>query len=99
MEVRLVQHEIEKAVRLYLAHEEGMKLEGRKLEIEFTAGRNPPTVSADIKILKDDSGANADAVKMKDEILAGGPDTDDDSDSPFSDEQTKLPFQEFLSTA
>ena len=91
MEVKLVQHEIEKAVRLYLAHEEGMKLEGRKLEIEFTAGRNPPTVTADIKILKDDSGATADAVKMKDEEDTTGADT------PFSDEQEKLPFQEFLS--
>ena len=94
MEVKLVQHEIEKAVRLYLAHEEGMKLEGRKLEIEFTAGRNPPTVTADIKILKDDSGATADAVKMKPE--PGSAETDGD-DSPFSDNQEKLPFQEFLS--
>jgi hypothetical protein len=90
MEVKLVQHEIEKAVRLYLAHEEGMKLEGRKLEIEFTAGRNPPTVSADIKILKDDSGATADAVIVKDEAPTP-------EDTPFSDEQEKLPFQEFLS--
>ena len=97
MEVKLIQHEIEKAVRLYLAHEEGMKLEGRKLEIEFTAGRNPPTVTADIKILKDDSGMDADAVKVKGEPENSSADTDGDTDSPFSDEQSKLPFQEFLS--
>ena len=98
MEVKLVQHEIEQAVRLYLAHEEGMKLEGRKLEIEFTAGRNPPSVYADIKIVKNEDGDTPDAVVMKDE----GPATDSvfddkDSETPFSDEQSKLPFQEFLS--
>ena len=91
MEVKLIQHEIEKAVRLYLAHEEGMKLEGRKLEIEFTAGRNPPTVTADIKILKDDSGVTVDAVKVKDE------NPESETEPPFSDEQSTLPFQEFLS--
>ena len=98
MEVKLVQHEIERAVRLYLAHEEGMKLEGRKLEIEFTAGRNPPTVYADIKIVKDESGENADAVAVRDEVPApGSTETDGADDSPFSDDQEKLPFQEFLS--
>jgi len=92
MEVKLVQHEIEKAVRLYLAHEEGMKLEGRKLEIEFTAGRGPNAgVYADIKISKDKHGDTADVVAMKDEDDTTG------DDSPFSDDQEKLPFQEFLS--
>ena len=94
MEVKLVQREIERAVRLYLVHEEGMKLEGRKLEIEFTAGRNPPTVSADIKILKDETGLSQDAVIMKDKA---DNDKSVDGDTPFSDEQTSLPFQEFLS--
>ena len=96
MEVKLVQHEIEKAVRLYLVHEEGMKLEGRKLEIEFTAGRNPPTVSADIKILKDETGLSLDAVTMKDEDVSNFANPADTDSKPFSDEQTKLPFQEFL---
>ena len=96
MEVKLIQPEIEMAVRLYLVHEEGMKLDGRKLEIEFTAGRNPPTVSAEIKIVKDTAGT-ADVVTMKSDDLATDPVEVGDDDSPFSDEQTKLPFQEFLS--
>jgi hypothetical protein len=97
MEVKLVQHEIEKAVRLYLAHEEGMKLEGRKLEIEFTAGRNPPTVTADIKIVKDATDT-PDAVKVKEEIVDDlMKESGDGAAAPFSDEQSKLPFQEFLS--
>ena len=95
MEVKLFQPEIERAVRLYLVHEEGMKLDGRKLEIEFTAGRNPPTVSAEIKIVKDASNT-ADVVTMKDEPESDI-DNDNDPEPPFSDEQTKLPFQEFLS--
>ena len=65
MEVKLAQHEIERAVRLYLTTEEGIKLEGRKLEIEFTAGRNPPSVSADIKISKADTPYDVDSVGVK----------------------------------
>ena len=86
MEVRLAQHEIERAVRLYLTTEEGIKLEGRKLEIEFTAGRNPPSVSADIKISKAETPADGDAMSVKEDS-----DTED-SETPFSDEQQNLPF-------
>jgi hypothetical protein len=97
MEVKLIQHEIEKAVRLYLVHEEGMKLEGRKLEIEFTAGRNPPSVSCDIKIVRDASDT-PDTVMVKEEIVDELiKESTEDSEKPFSDDQSKLPFQEFLS--
>lgn len=88
MEVKLAQHEIEKAVRLYLTKEEGIKLEGRKLEIQFTAGRNPPTVSADIKISKAESPNDADGVIVKEE----GEEPEAVSTKPFSDEQQNLPF-------
>jgi hypothetical protein len=87
MEVKLAQHEIERAVRLYLTTEEGIKLEGRKLEIEFQSGRNPPSVTADIKISKAETLDDADATVMKEEEEA-----EPTTIKPFSDEQQNLPF-------
>ena len=89
MNLNLEESEIKEALKRYVKSKVTLE-PGQHLEIEFTSGRNPPTVSARVDIVDDTSETPSD---IEDEVL---PNTDDDT-TPFSDEQTKLPFQEFLS--
>ena len=80
MKLYLEEIELKKAITLYVTGK--VKLEASQhLEIEFTSGRNPPTVSASVDIL--DDGEKTDIVTPK---------NDTEENSPFSDEQQTLPF-------
>ena len=52
MQVNLKQSEIERALKMYIASQ-GISLQGRDVEISFTAGRRGSGVSADMQISED----------------------------------------------
>ena len=80
MKIHLEQAEIEIALERYVRSK--VKLNNQSLVIEFTAGRNPPTISADIDIVDstDEVGDMAEEAPPEDE------------GKPFSDEQQEIPF-------
>ena len=82
MKLNLEQHEIERAISQYVTSK--VKLDpSQHLEIEFTSGRNPPTVSASVDIIDNDILEGSDATDG---------DTSDTDKKPFSDDQQEIPF-------
>jgi hypothetical protein len=85
MKIQLLEPEIKLAIEIYIKSR--IKFDaGSHLEIEFTAGRNPPAVSADIDIVED--GTTKDPASLEGLL----PEEDTEKKEPFSDTQNNLPF-------
>lgn len=75
MQITIDQHEIERAIRLFV-HNEGFDLEGQDVEIEFTMGKKPAGPRATINILPaENTGSDTPAPNQ---------DTDDEPGIPFT---------------
>lgn len=81
MQILLNQTEIESALKDYVA-KQGIKLQGRTVEIEFTSGRKENGVSADMRISDD---ANDFPVFTSEEVQAGATGSVVGSISPAED--------------
>lgn len=85
MKIHLEQPEIEAGIKLYI-EAQGLKIGKQQLEVEFTAGRGPAGISADVAIVPEDQ------VKDKSETV-----TEEVPDiPPFKDDQKEIPFSHML---
>ena len=84
MKIQLLEPEIKLALEIYIKSRIKFD-EDSHLEMEFTAGRNPASVSVDIDIVENNEKKDTFADTVNE--LAGI-----DDNKPFSDSQNNLPF-------
>jgi hypothetical protein len=85
MKITLLEPEIKLALEIYIRGRVTFD-KSDHLEMEFTAGRNPPSVSVDIDIVAD--GTVKDPESLQGLLTEETP----DEKKPFSDDQGNLPF-------
>lgn len=71
MQIQLKQHEIVAALKQYISSQ-GIRLQGREVDIRFTAGRGSTGLTADIQI-EDTEGLDIDESLLEDEAKAQPP--------------------------
>ena len=83
MKMILEEMEVEQAITHYI-NTKYFTLKGKHLEIDFQVGRNPQNVTANLNIVDDAATTTPPEV----------PATETAEDTPFNDEQSKLPFSD-----